>query len=324
MARTDPPLPPDVLRRLVLRYGPHAPAAALGAHLRRAQGHSLEFREYRAYQPGDDIRTVDWRASYRRGADAGLLVRSFEAEKRMTLALVIDNRAEMTLPEAMPKLLYGLWALRAMAALALQDGDDVILARLFAEAGPPVLSLRGGAGPSRAAAWADAVLAEAGGFAPRFADLSVLERLLKPASAVVVISDMLFEDPERVFVNFVQAAQRRRRSVSILQLDSVGHELARLRALSQFRLVRGDGRAEDQPLRPDDTGFAEAEAAVAAHLRGMRQALAGPGLDWHANAVQWPAAVTDATGAPFDLRDLFAQGFPTLPLLAGLGLGRRA
>ncbi|PZX26321.1 DUF58 domain-containing protein [Rhodobacter capsulatus] len=322
MQDTAPPLSRAMLQRLVLRYRRNAPAAALGPHLRRAQGHSLEFRDYRAYQPGDDIRTVDWRASLRRGETAGLLVRSFEAEKRLTLAVLIDNRPEMLLPETAPKLLFALWALRALAELALAGGDDVLLARLFSGAGQPSVTLRGTSGPQQAARWAEA-LWHAGdvsgvGAAPAFADLTALERQLQPASAVVVISDLLFDDRGGRFAAFLRAAQMRRRSVSILHLDSFAHEAAMLRQLGQFRLLRPDAQEDPGPLRHDAAVLAEAGAAIAEHLRALRREAAGPGLDWPAQAVQWPA--TDGFEKT-DLRDLFAQSFPALPLLRGLGLG---
>ena len=38
-----------------------------GAHRARARGRGLEFEEVRAYQAGDDIRSIDWRVTARSG-----------------------------------------------------------------------------------------------------------------------------------------------------------------------------------------------------------------------------------------------------------------
>ena len=102
--------------------------------MRRKQGQSLQFREFRDYQPGEDIRNVDWRMSARRVDGEGawrLTSRSFDAEERMTLALVLDVRAAMRLPKGAEKLRVGLWYMRALAAVAGAWGDDVILATIF-------------------------------------------------------------------------------------------------------------------------------------------------------------------------------------------------
>jgi uncharacterized protein (DUF58 family) len=56
------------------------------------QGSGTDFAEPRAYQPGDDPRRLDWRASARSGAP---LVRTYHAEFSRPLCLVIDRRASM-------------------------------------------------------------------------------------------------------------------------------------------------------------------------------------------------------------------------------------
>ncbi len=320
---TDPPIPPAMLDRLVLRWRRHAPGSGQGAHLRRWQGHSLEFRDYRAWHRGDDIRTVDWRASARQPRRGELLARSFEAEQRMRLAVVIDNRPEMALPEAMPKLLYGLWALRALTRLALDKGDEVVLARLFDGPAEPALTLRGAAGEAAARGWAERIWRgpQEAGPAEDFAPLDALADRLRPAGAVVVISDMLFEDPEGIFRRFARRAQERRRSLSVLQLDTLLHETAMLRAAREFRLLRPGQEAEDGLHLFEEAAFRNAAEAVGTHVDALRAAIRRGGLDWAAEPVSWPPeAPQDGTAA---LKSLFVRTFPRLPLLAGLSFGGR-
>ena len=118
---TAPPIAPREIDRLRLAVGRSWPSSGTGAHMRRKQGQSLQFREFRDYQPGEDIRNVDWRMSARRLDPDGawrLTSRTFDAEERLTLAVLLDVRAAMRLPEGAPKLLAGLWYMRALAAVA--------------------------------------------------------------------------------------------------------------------------------------------------------------------------------------------------------------
>jgi len=328
MSVTDPPIPLAALGRAVLRLRQNVPASGLGVHVRRRQGHSLEFREYRPYQRGDDIRTVDWRASSRMPRRSDLLVRSFEAEQQLTLVIVLDNRPDMRLPEAMPKLLYALWAVRALATLALGQGDEVVLARLFSGAAPAIARLRDGTAQIQARRWADAIWQDGdarSGYPragdagqPDFADLARLVRRLRPAGAVVVISDMLFDDQEHRFMQFARAAQGQRRSLSVLQLDSLQHETALLRHEREFRLLRPGHAVEEGTQQFDESVLAAAADAVARHLAMSRHAIQAGGLDWPFEPVTWPEP--DLSGAEA-LRSHFSRTFPGLPMLAGLTLG---
>jgi uncharacterized protein (DUF58 family) len=77
----------------------------------RAYGHSAEFHDFRAYQLGDDPRSIDWTVAARLGH---LVVRSFRAEGQIPLHLLIDTSASMRL--GAPSKLSA--ATKAAAALA--------------------------------------------------------------------------------------------------------------------------------------------------------------------------------------------------------------
>lgn len=51
------------------------------------KGRGMEFAEVREYQPGDDIRTIDWNVSARTGAP---FVKMFEEERELTVMLLVD------------------------------------------------------------------------------------------------------------------------------------------------------------------------------------------------------------------------------------------
>jgi hypothetical protein len=120
------PTPSSQLDRYRLRLRQRDRGTVAGAHLVRQRGQSLEFREFRPYLPGDDIRHVDWRASARH-RPGELVVRTFEHEVQTRVVLSIDTRATMRLPDVASKLKLACWFAEAMAYIAGRSGDSVAL-----------------------------------------------------------------------------------------------------------------------------------------------------------------------------------------------------
>ena len=88
-----------------------------GTRTGRRTGSSLDFSDYRAYHPGDDLRTLDW-GVYARSDK--LAVRCFHEEVTPHVDILIDRSASMDLPET-PKarstvMVAGLLATAAAAA----------------------------------------------------------------------------------------------------------------------------------------------------------------------------------------------------------------
>jgi len=67
-------------------------ALMAGAHLSRFQGRGVEFDEVRAYQPGDDIRSMDWRVTARTGKPHTKL---FREERERPALMLVDMRPSM-------------------------------------------------------------------------------------------------------------------------------------------------------------------------------------------------------------------------------------
>ena len=63
-----------------------------GNHASRLRGRGLNFDELRRYQPGDDLRHLDWRASLRTGKP---VVRTFTEERDRPALIVVDLRMSM-------------------------------------------------------------------------------------------------------------------------------------------------------------------------------------------------------------------------------------
>jgi uncharacterized protein (DUF58 family) len=75
-------------RRLEIR----ARSGAAGEHAAKRRGGSAEFQEHRAYEPGDDLRRVDWLAYARTGSP---VVKLFRAEEDVVVRLLVDASASL-------------------------------------------------------------------------------------------------------------------------------------------------------------------------------------------------------------------------------------
>jgi uncharacterized protein (DUF58 family) len=83
------------------------------------QGGGIEFADYREYQPGDDIRQIDWSVFLRLRR---LLIKLCAEEKELTLMLLLDNSRSMRFGK--PDKLWSAKRIAAiLAGIALNDGN---------------------------------------------------------------------------------------------------------------------------------------------------------------------------------------------------------
>ena len=96
-----------------------------GAHQSRMPGVSggLEFSQYRSYQPGDDLRRVDWKLFARSDR---YFIRQAETDTSVTVRLVVDASESMAHAEdGLTKFDYARLIAAALAVLAHRQGDAV-------------------------------------------------------------------------------------------------------------------------------------------------------------------------------------------------------
>lgn len=95
-----------------------------GLHHSRSRGAGLEFAQYRAYEPGDELRQIDWKLY---GRSDRFFVREAERESPLALWILIDASASMSQADAANPAWTRMQAARMIAAclgeLALQQGD---------------------------------------------------------------------------------------------------------------------------------------------------------------------------------------------------------
>jgi uncharacterized protein (DUF58 family) len=95
----------------------------LGRHRSRRAGAGLEFSQHRSYQPGDDLRRLDWKLLARSDRS---FVREAESETSITVRLLLDATGSMAHAEnGVSKLDYARYLVAALALLAHRQGDAV-------------------------------------------------------------------------------------------------------------------------------------------------------------------------------------------------------
>ncbi len=96
-----------------------------GLHRSPKKGFSVEFAEHRAYQPGDDLRFMDWKVAAR--ADKWL-IKQYEEETNLRATIVLDVSRSMdwkSAPALMTKLAYAEQLVAALALLLIRQRDSV-------------------------------------------------------------------------------------------------------------------------------------------------------------------------------------------------------
>jgi uncharacterized protein (DUF58 family) len=91
----------------------------------RGPGRGAEFDSLREYVPGDDVRSIDWRATARR---TSLAVRVYRPERDRRVVLALDTgRTSAGRVGDEPRLDHSLDAALLLSALALRAGDRIDL-----------------------------------------------------------------------------------------------------------------------------------------------------------------------------------------------------
>ena len=101
--------------------------AEAGSRKIRKIGHSLEFEQIKEYVTGDDIRSINWKATARKGGQ--LMVNNYTDERSQQVYCVIDKGRVMKMPfEGMTLLDYAINATLILSRVALikQDRAGVI------------------------------------------------------------------------------------------------------------------------------------------------------------------------------------------------------
>lgn len=213
------------------------------------RGAGIEFKDYRPYVPGDDLRGVDWNIYRRLGR---VFLRLFEELEDLPVYLLPDVSGSLWLEEP-PRARAGLRASLALAAIALGQHDSV---GLFPFADDLTVAMRPRAGKGRWMAFARALAALPPGGPTDFASsLRRFEGMRLRSGLVVIVSD--FFDPAGVDA-IAAACRRLRHRLLFIQLVRAGDAIPTL---------EGDVRLLDC-----ETGATEDVSVTAAVRQRYREA----------------------------------------------------
>jgi uncharacterized protein (DUF58 family) len=94
---------------------------ATGSKRLRKLGHSMEFEQIKDYVRGDDYRTINWKASARKGQ---LMVNTFVDERSQQIFCIVDKSRTMKMPfGGMTLLDYAINASLVLSNIAIQKQD---------------------------------------------------------------------------------------------------------------------------------------------------------------------------------------------------------
>jgi uncharacterized protein (DUF58 family) len=92
-----------------------------GVKKMRRIGHSYEFEQIKNYVPGDDYRSINWKASSRRGS---LMVNQYEDERSQQVYCIVDKSRVMLMPfEGLSLMDYAINSTLALSNIILKKND---------------------------------------------------------------------------------------------------------------------------------------------------------------------------------------------------------
>ncbi len=252
----------DVLRqvkRIELRARRLVNTLFSGEYRSVFRGQGIEFAEVRAYQPGDEYRSIDWNVSARMGSP---YVKTFEEERELTLMLVVDRSGSVEFGRPCTKAERAV-EVAAVLALAAARQNDRVGAVIFSSGIDHVVP------PTKGRRHALRVIRDLIAFAPQQRGtnialaLNYVSRLLRHHSIVVVLSDFRAKGWEEALRSLV----RRHEVVAITVDDTRESNLPNVGWIDL-----GDAESDDRILIDTSSEGARLKLQIAAE--GVRLARA--------------------------------------------------
>lgn len=96
-----------------------------GQHRSIRKGSSLDFAQHRSYQPGDDLRRIDWRVY---GRTDRFYIKEYDADTNASVVFALDASGSMDFGSPVTKFDYGRFLVASLAWLSQHQGDRIGLA----------------------------------------------------------------------------------------------------------------------------------------------------------------------------------------------------
>jgi len=241
-------------------------------------GRGIEFSQVREYQPGDDIRTIDWNVTARTGAPH---VKEFIEERDLTVIVAVDVSASMAFGSVDWRKCDIAAELAAVFAFSAVENMDRVGLLLFSDGVRRFIPARRGRAHAQVIVHAavDSAMRGCSGIADFDRAALFLERVSSKRAVVLVISDYLN-------LNFERTMKRLNRRHDVIAMAINDPREERFPAGGLARVVD----AETRGMRLIDLGGAD----VARRAVNRQQQ----------NARRWRTAGVDAlaisTAVPYD------------------------
>ena len=187
-------LPPELLRqvrRIEITTNRIVNALFAGRYESVFTGHGIEFEEVREYQPGDEVRAIDWNVTARTGRP---YIKRFVEERELTVLFLVDLSRSMafgSVRQLKQRIAAELCAVLAFSAIKNQDKVGLLLFTDRLERFVPP-----GKGPKHVLRVIRELLScepEGRGTNPRIA-LDYLGKVLHHKAVVFLVSDFFCDD----------------------------------------------------------------------------------------------------------------------------------
>lgn len=109
----------------IVEYVPYTRSIAgiSGLHMSKMRGRGIDFEEFRPYQQGDDIRTIDWRVTARTGKP---FTKVFREERERPVIIAVDQSSSMFFGSQVAfKSVIAAQAAAIFCWMAIDNGDRV-------------------------------------------------------------------------------------------------------------------------------------------------------------------------------------------------------
>jgi uncharacterized protein (DUF58 family) len=120
----------ETVRRVEIRTNRLVNDMMVGAYLSRFKGRGMDFEELREYNPGDDVRDIDWNVTFRMGRP---FVKRFREERELGLILAVDVSASGAFGSALRSKRESAVEIAATLACSAARSSDKVGLLLFSD-----------------------------------------------------------------------------------------------------------------------------------------------------------------------------------------------
>jgi uncharacterized protein (DUF58 family) len=156
------------------------------------RGRGMEFDEVREYQPGDEIRTIDWNVTARAGAP---FIKRYREERELTILFAVDVSASSAFGSGLEPRRVAIAKCAAMLMFSALKNHDKVGLLTFADAPRDFFPARKGKGAVLRLVRELLALDASSGRTNLAAALDTLNKVQKRRSVVFLFSDFLPNEP---------------------------------------------------------------------------------------------------------------------------------